>query len=146
MQRAVERNVHPIAAESGAYVNSYLTKNLGGTLEQLPNVYKNISPFDYRDKEGGRAVLLKDTPMRLYIEPDVNWYIQNRGKDYLDMNAIDCAGMINRLRLMGNTKAELICTQNKGFNEAGEHDPHEWSIVDEKDLVDWMVNILKEKG
>lgn len=142
MEHAIQRNANPIAAQSGEYVINYFTDHLNGRLEDNREIYIKLSPFYYGDETGGKAALLKDMPIRLYIEPDVNWYIENRGKDYLDMNAIDCAGMINRLKLMGNKSAALICTQNKGFREDGERDPHAWSIVNEKELIDWMVKIF----
>ena len=34
--------------------------------------------------------------VRLYTEPDVNWWIDNRRKDYYDLNSIDDAALINQ--------------------------------------------------
>ena len=128
------------------YVINYLTEHLGAKFEDNSKLYEELSPFNYAELNGGRSKLLKDISIRLYVEPDVNWYIQNRGKDYLDMNSIDCAALVNRLKLMGNKKAELIITKDKGIGEDGKRDPHSWSIVDEEGLVDWAVGILQEQG
>jgi len=58
---------------------------------------------------------------------DVEWWIENRRQDYYGMNSIDCAGAINDLRILGNTRAQLIGTTNKGFRENGTRHPHSWS-------------------
>ena len=59
------------------------------------------------------------------------------------MNSIDCADAINDLRFLGNTRAQLITTTNKGYRDDGIRHPHAWSIIDEKDLINWCLEILK---
>ncbi len=55
------------------------------------------------------------------------------------MNVFDAAGMINWLKSMGNNKAELINCMGKGFRiEKNFRHPHSWSIVDGKELIEWM--------
>jgi hypothetical protein len=49
--------------------------------------------------------------------------------------------MINELNRLGNTKATLITTQNKGFRKPdNRRHPHSWSIVDKKELIIWLLN------
>ena len=52
------------------------------------------------------------------------------------MNAIDAAAVISLLKLMGNERAELITTTNKGyFWGDGRRHPHTMSIVGERELL-----------
>ncbi|MEZ5040542.1 MAG: hypothetical protein R2828_11630 [Saprospiraceae bacterium] len=95
----------------------------------------------YTEEKTGQLVL---TPsISVPFENDVQWWMENRGKDYYGMNAIDAAALINALRLQGNDKAELILTQNKGYRPDGTRHPHSWSIVDEQELVDWFAGLLE---
>ena len=69
--------------------------------------------------------------------------METRRKDYYAMNTIDLAAMINELNILGNTNAELIITYDKGYHPDGTRHPHSWSIVDNKDLVEWFVFFIK---
>ena len=55
------------------------------------------------------------------------------------MNAIDLAALVNELRILGNERAELIVTRARGKLPDGTRHPHSWSIVDEKELIDWFL-------
>lgn len=57
--------------------------------------------------------MLKNIPIRLYAEPDVVWWIENKGYDYYTINAVDQAALVLKLRTLGNTKADLITTTGK---------------------------------
>jgi hypothetical protein len=85
---------------------------------------------------------LKGIAIRAYTEPDVNWWIETRRKDYYSMNSIDLAALINELKIFGNENSELIITNNKGYMPDGNRHPHSWSIVDEKEMVDWFLRLI----
>jgi hypothetical protein len=55
------------------------------------------------------------------------------------MNALDAAGLVLQLQLLGNLQAELITTQGRGMRPDGNRHPHSWSIVDEKELQAWLL-------
>ena len=61
------------------------------------------------------------------------------------MNAIDLAGLINQLKILGGKKAELITTIEKGYGDDGSRHPHSWSIVDEKELIEWFNRLTSDK-
>ena len=128
--------------ESQAILDA-LRSALGGSPNQVPQVYRSRSPFLAAEKDGGNARLLKNVPIRLYTEPDVVWMIENIGRDYYTMNAIDQAALVLQLRALGNTKAELITTTGKGFRPPGTRNPHSWTIVDEPELADWITRSLQ---
>lgn len=98
-----------------------------------------MSPYSYNDTTQQAIKSLIRLPIRLYTEPDVIWWI-NEGVDYSQMNAFDFAAMTNELKRMGNKKIELILTNNKGYRKPkNTRHPHSWSIVEQKDLVRWML-------
>ncbi|RMD92002.1 MAG: hypothetical protein D6813_06640 [Calditrichaeota bacterium] len=143
MVKAKELNFNPITANEGTWVSGYLERNLGGTPIDTLKAYIDYSPYCYAANGGPNLNLLENIAIRCYTEPDVNWWIETRRKDYYSMNAIDLAALINELKIRGNQNAELIITQNKGYQEDGSRHPHTWNIVDEKELVDWFIELIE---
>ena len=137
--RAARDAFHPAAADEGRWVTYLLETNLGGPPHEHFDRYVSYSPFVYTAPDGGNAALLREVAVRAYHEPDVNWWIQNRRKSYYSMNSIDHAALINVLRLQGNDRAELVTTHQArdGFDDGAS--PHTWSIVDNADLVTWLL-------
>ncbi len=142
-KRAADIAFHPAAADEGRWVTYLLETNLGGTPETARDQYIAYSPYTYGEPNGGNAQHLKSTAIRAYHEPDVNWWIDNRRKDYYSMNSIDLAALINELKLMGNERAALITTHNQrdGYEEGSS--PHTWTIVDQAELIEWFVEHIE---
>ena len=115
----------------------------GGTPENFPEAYKNASPYSRLELNGGNLVHLKNTPVRAYCEPDMDYRLE-KCMDYYDMSAADLAAMINQLRLLGNNSAEFITTTNKGYRMNGKRNPHSWSILDSKECMEWIKIILEK--
>lgn len=143
MMKAKKLSFNAVAANEGYWVSSYLEQNLGGTPSEVLTAYVNYSPFSYSAIGGPHVDKLMNIAIRCYTEPDVNWWIETRRKDYYGINAIDLAALINELKIRGHNQAELIITQNKGYLPDGSRHPHSWSIVDEKELVDWFLKLIK---
>ncbi|WP_341226016.1 hypothetical protein [uncultured Arcticibacterium sp.] len=139
--KAWRMNLNEVAANEGQWVSHYLTKNLGGKPAEVITNYINYSPFCYTAEYGGNARFLKDIAIRAYTEPDVMWWIENRGKDYYSMNSIDAAALINQIKIDGNEHAELILTEGKGIRPDGSRHPHSWSIVNEPELLNWFLGL-----
>lgn len=112
---------------------------MGGSPEVALDKYHQISPYSFRDTSQQSIKTLTNTPIRLYTEPDVNWWISERGSDFSGMNSLDCSAMINELRRLGNHNAALITTLDKGYRKPNNHrHPHSWSIVDSIELIHWL--------
>lgn len=139
--RAALLNAHPKAANEGYWVSSYLESSLGGTPADTIEAYLAYSPYSYSalDAEGLQAY--RAAAIRAYTEPDVQWWMETRRKDYYGMNALDMAGFINELQIQGNAHAELIITTDKGYKDDMERHPHTWNIVDETELIEWFVGL-----
>lgn len=141
-KKDIERNFsEPAVQESKWIMDSYI-KEFGGSPEDYPENYIRYSIYSYSEKDGGNAKYLKNTPVLLYTEPDVLWQMQNRHRDYYDMNCVDIAAMINFLQLQGNKDAQLVTTNNKGRRLDGTRHPHSWSIMDSQQCLNWILRQL----
>lgn len=113
-------------------------KLFGGRPNDHYKAYKKASVFTQSDSLGGNASLLKDTDIILFHEPDIDWWLEERGASYYDINSYDIAAFTLKLKLLGNEGVTLITTSGKGFDREGNRKCHSWTIVDEKFLLDWI--------
>jgi hypothetical protein len=143
MVKAKNLNFTSITSNEGAWVSGYLEKNLNGTPIEIYDAYVNYSPYCYAADGGPNIDLLKGIAIRCYTEPDVNWWIETRRKDFYSMNAIDLAALVNELKIRGSKQTELVITHDQGYHPDGSRHPHSWSIVDEKELIDWFLGLMK---
>lgn len=124
----------------GDYMLKRLNGVFGGPPEEAMQNYYSISPYSFNDTSQQAIQPLKHLPVRFYTEPDVVWWLQD-GIDYAGMNAFDFAAMTNELRRMGNTRVEMITTENRGYRKPTyERHPHSWSIVEPADLLKWLLS------
>jgi hypothetical protein len=124
---------------------SYMIKRIetemgGAPSKAIANYYKQ-SPYSYSDTTQRAIKNLVNTPVMIITEPDIQWWLAERGYDYSYTNCADHAAMINELRRLGNSKAELVTTINKGYRKPGnKRHPHSWSIVDPVSTVKWLLS------
>lgn len=140
-QRALLHQTHPISASEATWVNYQLEQHLGGTPLEVPDHYYAYSPYVYGLDPDIRLRKLAGIAVRTYTEPDVQWWLEERNKNYYGFNSIDAAALINDLRLLGNTEAALITTTGQGKRPDGSRHPHSWSIVDNGELIDWFLGL-----
>ncbi len=101
------------------------------------------SPYRLSDTTHRAILPLVNIPVRYYIEPAEQWWLDNRRTDVLGLNILDGTAFINDLRLLGNAEAELVATTGKGYRNGGKtYHPHSWTIVDSKSLIQWMTEAL----
>ena len=100
--------------------------------------------YSRNQPKGGNAYFLKFIPIRIYSDPDIEWYLKNRKVELYDMNALDQTAMINELQQMGNAKAEFISALGKGCRPNGMPHPHSWSLVDPDNCVN--LNLQQKSG
>ncbi len=51
--------------------------------------------------------------------------------------------LISRLLLSGNEQAEFMTAKQPGYRSNGMRHPHSWSIVDEVEMVQWVLKSLE---
>ncbi len=142
-KRDVERNFSIPAVNEGHWIMNMYKTEFGGTPEEVPNEYIKYSIFSNSEKDGGNAKYLLHTPIRIYTEPDIDWQMKNRHRDFYDLNCTDISAMINLLQLNGNKNAEMIVTYNKGVRLNGTKHPHSWSIMDSADCLTWILKQIE---
>ncbi|MEL7422179.1 MAG: hypothetical protein AAFN81_04265 [Bacteroidota bacterium] len=141
MVKAKKLAYTPTTENEGTWVSGYLEANFGGTPADMLAAYTQYSPYCYLDDDGPNLAAFTQIAIRAYTEPDVQWWMETRGKDYYAMNAIDLAALVNALHVRGHQKVTLITTRDKGYLPDGSRHPHSWGIVDEKDLIDWFLSL-----
>jgi hypothetical protein len=141
-EQAIKNDYHPNAVGEAKWVLHYLRKNLNGSPVESMENYINYSPFVYKCENKNKTSLFKNIPIRMYHEPDINWWVENRAKDYNTINSIDLGGFYNSLRLLGNMKVELINSYQKRKDYKKGSSPHTWTIVDNEELADWFLGII----
>ncbi len=115
----------------------------GGPPDKKADTYIFYSMYSRNQKEGGNTKYLKNVPIRIYSDPDIDWHLEKRHTDYYDMNALDQTAMINQLHLMGNDKAKYINALGKGYRLNGSRHPHSWSIVEPVDCLNWIIKYIQ---
>ena len=138
-KQAIKNNFHPKAIGEAHWVLHHLKSHLGGSPNESMRAYVDYSPFTYKNINKSKIDLFKSIPIRMYHEPDIKWWIENRGKDYNTINSIDLAGFYNYLRQAGNKEVELISSNNKRRDFKKASSPHTWTIVDNEELVAWFL-------
>ena len=128
------------ANQENVYMIDRLEKETGGSPTTNLTEYYTISPYSFSDTTQRAIKKLIEMPLRIYTEPDINWWLKERDADFTSMNATECSAMINELNRLGGKNAELITTQNKGYRKPdNRRHPHSWSIVDNDELIKWLV-------
>ena len=98
-QRAIATNFSPVAVNEATWVAPWLRQNLGGTPGEAMKAYADYSLYCYTSPDTTKLIALQGIALRAYIEPDINWWIDNRRKDYYGMNSTDLAALVNDLKI-----------------------------------------------
>jgi hypothetical protein len=140
-KRILRLSVHSKVMEEIPYMIDRIEKEMHGTPATTLENFYTLSPYSYSDTTQRAIKTLIGTPIMLITEPDIQWWLAQRGYDYSFMNVYDHAAMINELQRLGNRRAVLITTNNKGYRNSGnERHPHSWSIVDKENLINWLIS------
>lgn len=126
-----------------AYGCNELKKYCGGSPDEVAEQYRYFSCYSHAMADGGNAKYLLKTPVRIYNDVDVNWWMDNRGLDMYSMNALDQTAMILLLNESGNKRASFINAFQKGYRIEGNRHPHSWSIVEPADCMAWILECIK---
>lgn len=97
------------------YLLSMTEQIMGGTPQTALKNYHKISPYSLSDTTQSAIKGLLGTPIRIYIEPDIQWWLDERETDVFGLNIIDCSAMINELKRLGTTGLFLLQLRIKGI-------------------------------
>jgi hypothetical protein len=138
-KRNVRLSVNSVPSQEAVYMIDRIKKEMGSVPEESKKIYQQNSPYSFSDTTQAALKHLVTVPIKLFTEPDVDWWLKERGADFSNMNALDASAMINELQRLGNKKAILVTTSLQGFRKPDHRrHPHSWSIVDPPSLVKWL--------
>lgn len=121
------------------YMVDRIQKEMNGTPETALENYYNQSPYSFSDTTQRAIKNLTNTPVMIISEPDIQWWLKERSYDFSYNNIFDHAAMINELQRLGNNKAVLVTTTDKGYRKPNNaRHPHSWSIADPEQLIKWL--------
>jgi hypothetical protein len=137
-KRDLAKTSFPAYKDEARYLIAFLDSALGSPADSLPN-YERAAPLL---NSSASVALLKDLPIRFYTEPDTAWWRTHRDDGYEELNAFAMKRIHDTLVAMGNARAEYITTEGRGVQHGNRH-PHAWSIVDERELVQWIEGLSR---
>lgn len=143
-ERELQRDFSKAGMAEAKYILEYYNETYGGSPKDYPEKYIEASIYSFGTESGGNAKYLKDMPIRMYTDLDVEWLMNERHRDLYDWNGTDIVAMINQLKILGNTDANVKISQGKGVRLDGTRHPHSWSILDTEDCLNWIVNLFDE--
>lgn len=121
------------------YMIDRIEKEMQGTPQTAPENFRENSPYSYADTTQQAVKSLVHIPVMMISEPDIQWWLSQRGYDYSYMNVADMAAMINELQRLGNANAVLVTTTDKGYRKPNhQRHPHSLSIADPVELIRWL--------
>lgn len=133
----VERDFSEPSVQESTWLLETLGKQFGNPNSDITK-YENYSIFTSETDNFDNIKNLNNVKIRFYTEPDTLWWKQNRMVDFDQINAYYLERLSMLLKKSTFTKIEYIATENKGYRANGERHPHSWSIVDKKELIEWI--------
>lgn len=125
--------------EESKWIIENFNKDFGNPSKDTKN-YEINAPFTFKTLNISNLQNLKNTKIRLYTEPDIEWWKNYNGNEFRDLNAFSIQQMAKELKKQYFQNIEVIYTKNKGYRANGKKHPHSWSIVDKENLITWMLN------
>jgi hypothetical protein len=124
------------------YMINRIEEEMKGTPKSAIESYYKNSPYSFSDTTQNAVKSLSNTPIMLISEPDIQWWLNERGYDNSYNNTTDHIAMINELQKLGNKNAILLTTSDKGYRKPENlRHPHSWSIADPEQIIKWLLSM-----
>jgi hypothetical protein len=137
-EKNLEQNFSEVSIQESTWIKNMFDKKFGDPADGITN-YEQNSPYTFQTQNIDNLRGLENLKIRLYTEPDLKWWKENRNNDFEDLNAFYIQSLFKKLKKeFGKNSIELINTENQGYRANGERHPHSWSIVNQEDLINWM--------
>lgn len=139
-QKNIEKNFAEPAVQEANWIVEMFDPEFGVGDTALIK-YENKSPYISKTHSTKNISNLKDVDIRLYSEPDTLWWKENRMAEYKDMNAYYIEQLaIDLGKLYGEDQVKFIKSEDRGYRANGDRHPHSWAIIEEKDLINWILS------
>lgn len=142
LEESAKNNYSELAVEEAVRAIGFIKNDFGVPRENI-STYAKLTAFSMNKNYSENEQFLKHTAVRTYHDVDIAWRIKNRNQTVHGSNYEVTAELINRLVLMGNDKAEFMQSFQTGYRSNGQRHPHSWSIVNEVEFMQWMIELIK---
>lgn len=137
-ERNLDRNFSEGSIQEATWLIDVFKSEFGKPEDGIKS-YESFSPYTSETGNISNLSNLDGLKIRFYSEPDTIWWQENRNNEPTDLNAHWIEKLATQLKQeLTNSSVEYITTENKGYRSNGDRHPHSWSIVDEKDLINWI--------
>lgn len=113
-----------------------------GSPAQNPKEYERVSAYYRGAANGGNIQYLKNVPVRLYADPDIDWILNNWKTPVEHTNLADITAAIIQLNILGNKNATFVNCLGKGFKPDGTRHVHQFSMLDVNEFLTWAGKML----
>lgn len=139
-EKSLKQSLNKNTISESKFILNYLNTKLGNPNENLGK-YEDNSMYTSISNFGNLQLsLLNDIAIKVYTEPDLKWWNKYNGiTKFSELNSYSLKKMYNELIENKHQNIEYIETKNKGYRANGKRHPHSWSIVDEKEIVKWIL-------
>lgn len=137
-EKNIISNFSSESVEEANWIIDTFSSEFGNPKDSI-SLYKKLSPYTLETNTISNVENLKKLKIRLYTEPDFDWWLTNRNNQKDEINSYFIEQLYNDLKIKGFKKIELINTKNKGYRANGARHPHSWSIVDKENLLNWLL-------
>jgi hypothetical protein len=144
-QRIVGTDTIFKTAPEAEMIVDLLQATFGGSPEENRGAYQTGSSYTRNLRNGGNAQYLRTVPVRLYSDPDIDWYLRKTNTAIEWTNTADATAFVNELRLLGNNQAEYVSCLGKGRSADGQRHPHSFSMLDVGEFLQWARGRLEKK-
>jgi hypothetical protein len=142
LELAAKNNYSELAVEEAQRAMKFIQDDYGVPRKNIPT-YSQLTAFSMDSALSQNERYLIRTAVRTYHDVDIEWRIKNRNQTVHLSNYEVSSELINRLVLMGNTRAEFMQSFRTGYRSNGQRHPHSWSIVNEVDCIQWVKGLLR---
>jgi hypothetical protein len=138
-EKNLKLNFSKSSIQESTGIKNMFDKEFGDPSNEIMK-YEENSPYTFKTENIDNLKGLEKLKIRFYTEPDLKWWKEYAKNEYEDLNAFYIQKLSAKLKIeFGEDNVELINTVNRGYRANGERHPHSWSIVNEKELINWML-------
>jgi len=141
LELALKNKYSDLAVEEAQRAINFIKSDYGIPRENI-RTYAKLTAFSMDPSLSQNERYLANIAVRTYHDVDIAWRIINRNQTVHLSNYEVTSELINRLVLMGNTRAEFMQTYQTGYRSNGQRHPHSWSIVNEVECIQWEIRLL----
>ena len=125
------------------FVNYMLETHLNGTPKSNPKSYSDFSSYSYFDDKNRNIKYYTGYSVRAYIEPAIEYWLENRLKTLYENNSPDMVGLLAELKLAGNENTDLVVLQPEDNLSPVKNPDTSWEAINKEELMGWILKQIE---